>query len=964
MMKKVFVSIFIFLCMALLPWTSQAQSDPRIEWKQIETDNAIWLFDANHQELVEHYIEQFKKAYPLVLSLFREGSRKVTFIITDPSDLANGSARVVPHPFIVLWPVLPNPSSSIGDFDDSSFELLVHEYTHILNMEPVHGWISPTAWIFGSVAKPNMMLPRWYTEGLAVFTESYFSENGGRLKSQHLEGMARSLTLEDQWKKYPLSQLNDYHLDWLGASRAYLFGGILWDSIYRDGGKDMMYRFNQSHSRRIPYLLNAVPEQHIGRGYQAQLQRAYDFWKQKTQEQIDIVEATSHLEGQPLPKKEDVQSFPSISPDGTWLAYISDSKYGQGDIYIRPRHPKSPFTAYEAKRVVKGAGSQTLTWHPAATGFVYEKLDTWDYYYRFFDLYYYDLKTNKSERVTKGERAHHPCFSPDGHFLYFLKNVPGTKEIIEWDWKKKIGRSLYRGKIGDNISYLTCPVNNTLLMVKQNSGGQPHIARFFIKQKEMETFFDEIPVHFVRWSHLGLLFSSSASGIENLYLAENVSGKKIKYKAITNSKTRVHQGELDPLIDDLYYQEYEASGPRLRRLKGAQWESLPDRPPQVPAVVDYTSDKVAKAARDQWQIGIPAPSATHNNKYKAESFSPWRYLYPNHWIPFLYIVDGGTIYQAQTSAGDPLGKNSYGLVGQWDTLTKKAGASFNYLNQSLPVSLGLGVGDFYSYFYNTRENLHFTNVSGVAGWRPPSDRRWQLLFRWNYSALSYSRFIFIRQGPQLKLGFSNFQQKAYQISPEDGWKFELGHRHYLADFGNIDYGETSAHIGSFWSFFLPKRHALYWGINGVYAPQLKNRFFATSTLAGPFQNPQLTNTTYLQRGYPTGVFVGNNLANTNLEYRFPLFSIFRGWTAPPLFIKNLQGNFVFDATTFDGIYSNKALQSSVVNDFNTWFYGYGLELHTNTTVGFHVPVTLTLGLYYGENLDAYGGFTTFFNVRL
>ena len=244
------------------------------------------MFDAKHQRVAAHFILKFQRAKAEVFPLFKEGPGKITILLIDNTDSANGSAQVTPYPIIRLFLVNPSIRSSIGEFRDPIHEILVHEYTHILNMEPVHGFLSVLRWFFGSIAHPNMALPRWYTEGLAVYTESLFSRGGGRLNSQYLEGLARSLTLENKWRDYPLSELNDFHPDWLGGSRAYLFGGILWDSLVREKDFSIIHEMNQSYSRRIPYLLDGVLKDHLNQTYREQLAKAYGFWQLRSQKQI------------------------------------------------------------------------------------------------------------------------------------------------------------------------------------------------------------------------------------------------------------------------------------------------------------------------------------------------------------------------------------------------------------------------------------------------------------------------------------------------------------------------------------------------------------------------------------------------------------------------------------------------------------------------------------------------------
>ncbi len=943
-----------------IPQGLQAQVDPSIEWKEIETETGFWIFDAKHQELAEYSILQFERAKEEVLPLFKEPPRKTTFILLDNTDLANGSARVTPHPIVNLLPVKPAAYSAIGEFQDSHYELMAHEYTHILNMEPVHGWISPMYWLFGSIAHPNMILPRWYTEGLATYTESILTKEGGRLNSQYLQGLARALSFENRWEEFPLSDLNDSHPDWIGASRAYLFGGILWDSITEDKGNDVIYKMNQSYSRRIPFFLDGVLETHVGKNYVEQLQSAYERWDIKAKEQIKTITSVSQLHGQQLNLGDKTQILsPKISSDGMWMAYITNDLDGTGHINLTLRHPKKGFRGYKPKRVISKTMTQSLAWHPAATGFVYEKLERYEFYNRFYDLYFYDLKSKKSKRLTKGLRAHDACFTPLGKTLYFLSNTAGSKKILSMDWVTQNLTEIYSAPIGYDLRHLNCNDNDQLYFVEHPPGKKAFISSLQLSTKTKETFFNKAEVHYLENTHLGLLFSSPMNGVDNFYLLDKDTKK---YKAITNSVTRVLKADIDPLDDSLYYSQLTVDGPKIFYLKGAQWESLPDQLPQVESLFQAKNRQLKLPSEKQ--ESSDTQDETKDLKLKTKSFSPWRYLYPNHWIPFLYVVDGGTIYQAQTSAGDPLGINNISATGQWDTLTKKPGASFSYLNNSLPVSLGVGVSDFYNYFYATKSTLHYSNATALLSARLPFLDFTRMQFKWNYSALEFSNQIYIRQGPQLELSYRNMKQRPRDISASSGWKGQLGHRNFLADLGTVSYGESYGHLGTYWSNWLPERHVFYAALNGSYAPKLNNSFFATSTLAGPFFNPQLTNATFLQRGYPTGIFIARNIVNTNLEYRFPLLDFFKGWTSPPLFFRNLQGSFIFDASTLDGRFNNSATGTSQFTEFGRWFTGYGMELEAKVNVGFHVPIALTLGLYYGEEQQSYGGFTTFFNLRL
>jgi outer membrane protein assembly factor BamA len=122
--------------------------------------------------------------------------------------------------------------------------------------------------------------------------------------------------------------------------------------------------------------------------------------------------------------------------------------------------------------------------------------------------------------------------------------------------------------------------------------------------------------------------------------------------------------------------------------------------------------------------------------------------------------------------------------------------------------------------------------------------------------------------------------------------------------------------------------------------------------------------TYLIRGYPVGEFLGWSVVTSSLEYRFPLGdkpsdlgtfpTIFRRWHA---------GVFV-DSGSVEGIYYSKDILGASATTLGNFFWSTGFELKSDVTLGFRVPVTLKLGLYYGLNANAYGGFSTALTMSL
>jgi|GEM_PF-2277859 len=943
-----------------------AQSvNPGIRWKTIETEHAVFIYDSEQQNLVKEYISRFQALAPEAIALFGETPRKAHILLIHPTDIANGSARVVPQPWITLYPSAPLPLSSIGEFRDNAYELLFHEYTHVLNMDPSHGIATPLRWIFGSVARPNMMLPRWYTEGLAVFTESYASPEGGRLSSQYMGGLTRALTLEKRWDDYPLSQLNDGAPDWLGGSRAYFMGGMMWETIVADKGIESLQTLNQRNSRRIPYFLDAPLDDLYSEtedfSWEDLVSKTYRRWEAKGTAQLQELENSPSLRGKPLRPTGFNDYGPSISPNGKWMAYLSRTlTNSDGEIYTIRRHKKRGFRGYRAKLATTSEQPQTVAWHPKSRGFLYESHDPITPFSREFRLWYYDMKTRKSAPAGLKMSGAFPCFSPSGKRVHFVENGGGFQRLRRGRWKNnKIDKEkvIYTPPVGHAMTYLSCHDSGHLSWIEQIPGKAKRVVFFDIKKRKARFVLPDHHPQFLKKIRGGYLMGSDKSGITNVYFVADLENPQ-SAKAVTNTKTLIQTADLDPFDKTLYFNQFTADGPRLFQLKAAQWESLPDTPPKVSPL--YETPVKSRAVANTASVATAMESE--------KDFSSWPYMLPNHWFPFLQVVDRGVVLQATTTAGDPLGKNAISLLGQWDSLTKRAGGAVNYANNAYRVGFGAGVSDLYSYFYARDSTLQSTNGIGYMRFRMPWVNRMLVSFNWQYSQLidESSSSSFIRQGPGVSVSYANRESQDLAISFEEGWNIRMGHKNFLPSLGNTSYRETTLNLGTYWSSFTPGRSVFFLGVNGAFVPDsdpLAN-VFATSTLAGPFNNVQAINTAFLQRGYASGSILAKKIVNINAEFRFPVAQVFRGFRSPPAFLRRLHANWVFDASMFEGIYATGSGPSARTN-FDKWVQGTGLELHTETNLGFHVPVAFTLGLYYGLNPEAGGGnITPFFSLRL
>ncbi|MBX9765913.1 MAG: hypothetical protein K2X47_01465, partial [Bdellovibrionales bacterium] len=417
-----------FLVLGLMGFSqfAQAHVHPEIEWNRLESEHFELIFNAKQRELAETYLLHAERAHALLIPIFTEAPKQKTLVILrDDTDLANGLAMGIPQPTITAYPVLPSVQDSIADYTVWSRDLLLHEYTHILNFEPASGVMTPLRWIFGSIVRPNGLLPRWYLEGLAVYLETAFSKHG-RLRSSQYRGMVRAMVLENILEKEPFERINESSIpEWPLGSRPYFFGAWLWQRMGTLGGFEAIGLLNESYSGRLPFLLGGPAESRFGQDYSGLLSQVYAEMKANTQEELlQIGRQVVTPRGNPVPaaKSSYFQSSPTLSPDGVHLAYV-DRTVEEEDLITILRLSDNDVRKFGYR------GVQRVSWFPDSQRIIFDHLSIYDQFYTFSDISMVDLSSGQSTRITQGRRASEPSVSPNGKTVAFVSRGDGETSL-------------------------------------------------------------------------------------------------------------------------------------------------------------------------------------------------------------------------------------------------------------------------------------------------------------------------------------------------------------------------------------------------------------------------------------------------------------------------------------------------------------------------------------------------------
>ncbi|MGE0528991.1 MAG: hypothetical protein AB7P49_18180, partial [Bdellovibrionales bacterium] len=844
----------------------------------------------------------------------------------------------LPYPHIVIYPVLPTPYDSIDEYGDWPLEMMLHEYTHILNMYPAHSFYVPLKWIFGSVVRPNALLPRWYLEGLAVNIESRFSDRG-RLRSSETQAVARALIADEKLAGEDISTINESESGtWPYGARPYLYGGWWWEAVQREKGAPLIYTWNQNFSRRLPFWINGPMEEQTGRSAAGLLSSASQSLEARAQEELKKIRASGPHTATAIAESDEGEQFVfAISPSGGQLIYwVSRPKMGsQVRLKTRTRNAQS-FAEIKAETLFKSVGTLRARWVDEDR-FMFDMLDITRPHITYRDLYMYDLKTREPIRLTEGARAQEPSPSPDGRRVAFIQNEGGRNSLAILRMDDRRIRTVVRGNFHQRLSSPEFLDDTHVAFVARGRNGSERIYVHDIRTGKSRLHPTKLEaVQTVRHTPDGLLVTDASRRVRNAYLVRPGHPPQ----AVSNTLTDIQAVDYDPQRKDVLVSELTGRGRRLH--------ALGLRGYQPPALNNIDLESPPRPATRLDSISL-----------KEESYQPLAYMWPRYWIPFIYQVEGGWILQGLTGSRDPAGRNHYSLMGAFDTVTNKASYGVNYLNSSLPTDISLDYAKTQSYLGASGLTIESDSAGlGLSSHWPFGSRntKWGLGGVWMQTT---SATTFRRLGPEASLVYSRLQSP---LNGAFGWHLEGRHRQFLEQDGYLAYGHSYLHTAGLGN--LGGGHRLFGQARGALAPDLplaRSIDLGDRNVGGNYLI-SLANSSFLLRGYPSGSFVGRRVVNGNLEYVLPARELGRGFGTFPLFLRGFEIALFGDAMAVDGAGFDLDRELYIRSHLSEWYLGSGAEMRLNTTIAYHLPLSLTLGLYYGFNERFGGGFSPFLGV--
>ena len=930
--------------------------DPAVEWKTLVTPHFRVNYAAENEEvarLAAGYAEEAHQILSPWLELVPENRTEMT--IVDHEDMVQGYSFPLPNNQIWLYLTSPASDQLMSRYDSWLRDLVLHEYTHLLHLEKTEGLPALVNRVVGRSYFPNMFLPIFLIEGLAVHTETRWS-SGGRGRDTAYQTYLRIAALEDQLAG--IDQASGYFtIDHPGGEIPYIYGMAFYRHLAAHYGADAPARLAKLHASNPWVGVWGLDDELVSITGKTAVQLWADMraeLKADARRQREAALARGPLTPVSLVTHAGMHHrHPRFLPSGE-LAWAQWTGHGYAYLMGSERDKK---TAKPRRIITK---SPFGSWDVSRDGRWLYHSRSWDdnRFTGFEDAFRWDLKHKKIERLSSRERLDMPAVSPDGRWVVAVKNGGGQTNLVKMraDGTKQapLTQLTDRSQLSSPAWH---PTRDLIAVSAWRDGGRDlylvHPETGAMKPLWRDRDIDQDPA----WTPDGrhLIFVSDRDGAYNLYAYE-LAGRKLF--RMTNVVGGLIEPSVSPDGKTVACASYGVRGWDIATLpfEPKAWTPVP-----LPA--------------GEAGLAQPAP-AVSPVAYPAQIYDPLPSLRPKTWAPFGFMDERGPVLGFQTLGQDVLMRHYvFGAFGL-GLVSRRPFYSLGYSNEVLYPSL---------YAYATESPLiSAPTVAGVPYWVVQRGRYQGLsmtlpglpsIFLQNQSAsgdnfsLAFSaqnvedetdvaafnlpERVRPRTGQTNTLSatykYSDNYKFAYSISPEGGTLATLGYEKALPALGShYDFDRVWVDVRRYAGLPWPHQALGVRLSGGTNVGREAGDFYLggaeSSTL---FSNIDLRTASGVGtrglplRGYGFAAQSGASALAVSTEWRFPVHDVQRGLGIYPIFVRNLHGAVFAEAgQAWDGWF-----------DWRRSLADVGLELRAQVYAQ-QAPTELRVGV--GQGLVAAG----------
>lgn len=596
---------------------------------QSSSDHFQFIFQAEDSEAVGHLFSFADQVYEQLSELFGyQPQKKISVVVSGETAFANGSYTPLP-PLLTLF-TAASATRSIGARNvDYLKTLFVHELSHYFHLNTPVGLSHWATKVFGPATSAinTPFMPGWWVEGVALYTESQYSQ-GGRRDDLHfsLKHTAPLLT-QESWS---LAQ-GSYQGPKEPTGRIYSTGHVMLEHLVSTYGAEKISAIT-SRFQKFPFFgLTPAFKRELGQSPKELYQAALAERSRSLPAEI--------IEGEVFSPQNGVSYYLPHSTTKGYLGYAQGPSFGSAIVHY-------DFSTGDVALAKRLQISDVLSFATSYDGKTWLLAHLWQnplernwLAVSYSDLYLYHVDEQSYQRLTHGQRLFQGAISRDGTKAVALEQIESRFRLVQVlpSWQILFDESelsLYEPTFhptGDAVVAVATKAGRSALVMIDLEGSSHFLTPFY-----------DLALYQPRFTQTGdLLFSADYEGALSLYQLEIGSGT---IRRILRDSVGVI-GALEA-GEYLIYQSYRADGQLLLQAPLSTLESevvlLPTSEASSP--VSYSSPLVTSAYRDNLRFGfwMPLPYA-QEKPFTLGATIYWKSLLARH---TLVLSPYWTVHQA------------------------------------------------------------------------------------------------------------------------------------------------------------------------------------------------------------------------------------------------------------------------------------------------------------------------------
>ncbi|HEX2936165.1 MAG TPA: hypothetical protein VHO72_12505 [Bacteroidales bacterium] len=857
---KQFLSLFLLLLLthsAKGQFYESGQDPASIKWMQIRTPNFQIIYPSTFDSAANRLANSLEYLYSHVAKTLNHKPKKISVVLHTQSVISNGFVTWAPKR-MELYTTPPQDSYGQEWMD----QLAIHELRHVVQIDKLNQGLTRIAGIlFGEQAMGAVsgLVPRWFFEGDAVYTESVLTNSGrGRMGSFTME--MKSLILGEHkpysFEKMVLGSYKDY------IPNHYNLGYTL-VAFNRATYSDSLFARNLTFTARNPYYPFAFSRSFVkqtGLNDIHLYNQAFNYLK--TAYASDTA-ADNNMSWAPVIKKHYTNySNPIWLNDTTIFAvksgidqirqFILLYKSGKEKVIHTPGNAENARITLAANKLVWAEGIPHVRWSNAG----------------YSNIKMMDLTSGKVRMISHRTRYFSPALSPDLQQMVCV-NTTADGRISLVFLKPKTGEILMEESSPDNVN-LQDPIwsrdGKSIIVVLISKSGKA----LYQYTMEQDSWKELIPWSYQNLSmpHISgnrIFYSSDVGGTNHIYALNTETGENFP---VAESEF----GAFDPIFDEntstLLFSEYSSQGFALKYKDIRSWQPTESNIQTDPLHAILDEGKKQEGFNFQDSV-VPVQSFTQKKYSKLLNI-----INIHSWAPFYYNYDQLSITDQTVSPGftilsqDKLGTclSSFGIAFENNNLVYKTHVTYKGLFPVIDFSMDYGSPELYSVSLSNGSRVTTSNyrlITNTQIYLPLNLTRGKYLtsllpfVNWEYDNYKYfnrATHTFIDALNTISTGVTFY--KYLRLSTRDlapKWGVMLTSRYFFKPLNQDLFGERG-YIRT--KLFLPgllKHHSFQ--VAGGYFEQKAGGYVFKSSLAFP-------------RGYQTGAPLTLNTLST--DYSFPI----------------------------------------------------------------------------------------------